>query len=154
MKKTTKFVSSLCVLIITFTVCAIGVSAANTTITFSMPTLNAVFSSSSNTAYSNVAHTSKGSTYSDYNVYCIEVTGTITSSESGIQNYLYVYNETYDVYDYILLPNNGSLNNCCINADIPLEGDWYFQLVSVRSSTGTLAAATLTNGRVKFYCTY
>jgi hypothetical protein len=154
MKKFNKIASSFIVIILVLMVFTVNVSAYNTIINFSLPTMNAVFSTSDYTAYSNVATTTKGSTYSDYNVYRIEVTGTISTSETGVENYLYIYNETYDIGVDIPLPPRGSVSGSGLDVDIPLEGVWRVQLISHRPTAGTFGATTLSNGRVKFLCTY
>lgn len=154
MKKILKSVSLIVVIVLSISAFAASASAASSSTSSSMVVMNAFFTTGNDVAASNYTYIDKTSSVnSNKNVYQIKVTGTLTTSQVGVENYLYVYNDAYDVDAYIALPASGSFTRY-LEADIPLQSGWYFQLVSFRSGTSGAAATTLKSGNVTFYYDY
>lgn len=150
MKKFLRHISLIVAIMLSISAFATTASAAGYT-SSGMVVMNANFYNGDDVAASNYTFIDRNAAVNEKrNVYQIKVTGTITTSQSGAENYLYVYNVKHDKDAYIALPSSGSFTRY-LEADIPLQSGWYFQLVSFRSGTSGMAATTLKNGNVTFY---
>jgi hypothetical protein len=153
MKKLLKAGSLALVVVIMVSSLSLSAFAASSSTTFSSYVLNAFFTANSDTASSNYAYTDKTGVPASYNVYKLEVKGTITGSAVGTQNYIYVYNVDHDADAYISIPCSGTFT-ASINTNIPLNSEWYFQLMPFRSPTDTTESTTVTDGKAVFYYNY
>jgi len=150
MKKILKKVSIIVAIMLSISTFTMSVSAASTMSSLSV--INAIYYNGTNIAESTPDPINKtSSANSSYIVNKLQITGTITTSQTGATNYLHVYTASGSVNELIAIPTSGTFTSTVNIANKSMRDTWYFQLVSVRNTTSGIAAATIKNGHVTFY---